>query len=106
MEQWDLSNFVNHHTLYFFEVLNSSREFLAFDPEEWHPYASFFKNIERLKLAKEVTDTAERGVALLKYFKGSVTRTEKDFQNLLVVSKIIAHLTLCKYNYTSEISFL
>jgi hypothetical protein len=88
-----LPDCVNHHTLYLFEALDISQDFLAQDPSLWQQNESYRKDKEILRGLQVVNDTAERGVALIKNFNRTITKREDDFQNLLLVRNI--SLTSC-----------
>ncbi len=87
LENQNLPNFVTSTTRQFFQILRLETGFLEEDPAVWPQSASYRSSKEIVSALQVVNDVAERGVALVKRFvKDAVTRSEDDFQNLLLVS--------------------
>ena len=87
MRKWNLPNFVDVHTVTFFDAFHLSKDFLSTCPETWPMQKGYQKNLEILKALNVVNDVAERDVALVKTFNATLTKSEVDFQNLLLVRK-------------------
>ncbi|KAK3915674.1 tRNA uridine 5-carboxymethylaminomethyl modification enzyme 2, partial [Frankliniella fusca] len=107
-EDLTVASFVNSHTQEFFTLLNLDTSFLTAHPSEWHSHDSFSAALEIVEALVVVNDVAERAVKLTTDFNGILTRSEKCFQNiLLVMHKTLQNdskecLTLSHYSRKKE----
>ena len=68
-----------------FERLNLPSGFLDVAPEEWEDREDFREAAEMVQCLHVVNDHAERGVALIQKFSGSITHDEEQLQFLVRV---------------------
>jgi hypothetical protein len=83
-----LDSFVTERTGDLFNLLSftgqeDARNFLTKDPETWEEDDSFRKLKESVMRMKVVNDTAERGIALIQKYNGTITKDEDQKQFLL-----------------------
>ncbi|KAK3913543.1 Endoribonuclease YbeY [Frankliniella fusca] len=81
----DLSHFVSETSTEFFKILDLNSDFLEHDPSSWPTLQSFNEGQQVIMNLNVVNDCAERAVAIVKEFNNSITRTETDYQNILLV---------------------
>ena len=85
-----LEQYVSQHSLKIFDLLlmdgqEEAHNFLVKQPLLWPEdpvYVKFKEAVQRLKV---VNDTAERGIALMTAYNGSLTHDEEQVQYLLQV---------------------
>src|SRR6218665_275094 len=92
-EPHSLHNFVTTSSLQFFKILMLDEEFLEHDPSEWDNLEQYKRSQDICRSVKVVNDFAERGVALIQQFNGSLTRDEEQKQFLLQV--VEHHRQIC-----------
>lgn len=81
----EMNDFVNEHTMRFFERFNLSAEFLNHDPSTWEDrldYQAGFKFCSKLNV---VNDTAERAIKLMTDYNRILTKNEEEKQFLMDV---------------------
>lgn len=71
------------YCLGFFEILDTSDEFLSHDASEWNSNDSFMAAKRKISGLAVVNDSAERAVALTK-FANRTSKKENFFQNRLM----------------------
>ena len=76
-------DFVTTSTSRFFRILGLPEDFMQKDPSEWEQHQDYIKNKALVRWIKVVNDLAERGVALMQEFSGSLTRNEEQKHYLL-----------------------
>ena len=80
-----LSEFVGTESLFMFDQLGFSKEWLGKPVDTWKNYESFCKMETWVRNLKVTNDTAERGVKLVSDYCDSLTKDSDDLQNLLQV---------------------
>ncbi|KAG0707001.1 hypothetical protein GWK47_024234 [Chionoecetes opilio] len=80
-----VADFATANSRCIFERLNLPSGFLDVAPEEWEDREDFRKAAETVQCLHVVNDHAERGVALIQKFSGSITHDEKQLQFLVRV---------------------
>ena len=80
-----LKDFVTSASLFFFNALLFSTDFLMNDASTWLQNPSFQKAKEVVSSLKVVNDCAERGIALASSFNSSLTKSEEEKQYLLQI---------------------
>lgn len=83
--QKDLSDFVSQKSLFIFELLEISPDFLRKDPDEWKTDEHFLLGLEVVRSLRVTNDVAERGVALIQELNNCLTKSEEQTQYLLQV---------------------
>ncbi|KAG0727425.1 hypothetical protein GWK47_034745 [Chionoecetes opilio] len=77
--------FVSGRTLHFFRKLHLDEAFLDLPPDSWQMDEGFQRSSQIVRNLAVVNDHAERGVALIQEFNGSLTKDEEQLQFLLQV---------------------
>ena len=80
-----LEDFVSGRTLHFFRKLHLDEAFLDLPPDSWQMDEGFQRSSQIIRNLAVVNDHAERGVALIQEFNGSLTKDEEQLQFLLQV---------------------
>ncbi|KAG0727626.1 hypothetical protein GWK47_034264 [Chionoecetes opilio] len=80
-----LEDFVSGRTLHFFRKLHLDEAFLDLPPDSWQMDEGFQRSSQIVRNLAVVNDHAERGVALIQEFNGSLTKDEEQLQFLLQV---------------------
>jgi len=80
-----LKDFVTSASLFFFNALLFSTDFLMNDASTWLQNPSFQKAKAVVSSLKVVNDCAERGIALASSFNSSLTKSEEEKQYLLQI---------------------
>jgi len=78
-----METFVTETTNRIFELLSTTgieetKHFLVKVPEAWQVDSSYQELYEHVKLMKVVSDSAERGIALIEKYNQSRTKDEKQ----------------------------
>ncbi|KAG0710388.1 hypothetical protein GWK47_022912 [Chionoecetes opilio] len=76
---------VSGRTLHFFRKLHLDEAFLDLPPDSWQMDEGFQRSSQIVRNLAVVNDHAERGVALIQEFNGSLTKDEEQLQFLLQV---------------------
>lgn len=102
-----LEHFVTKNTLFFFEKLQLSVEFMDDAVDNWENNKSYINGLLIVKNLQIVNDVAERGVALITSYNSSATKDEEQKQYLLQVvadhRKNLPHITKSKL-FKSDLS--
>jgi len=77
------ADFVTKNTITFFETLNLDKDFLKKPVREWPELEGFKNAATSVNKISVVNDSAERAIALMKEFNSSLTKDEKQKQQLL-----------------------
>ncbi|KAE8741745.1 hypothetical protein FOCC_FOCC012740 [Frankliniella occidentalis] len=82
----ELSDFVNSHTMDFFNFLEIKTSFLSLHPSEWPRNTDYLAGLDTVRALEVVNDVAERAVRLTSVYNDArLTKSEHGFQNLLLV---------------------
>ena len=80
-----LSDFVDTESLFMFDELGFSKEWLDKPVDSWKNYKSFQEMETWVKTLKVTNDSAERGIKLVSDYCNILTKDSEDLQNLLQV---------------------
>ena len=80
-----LSDFVDTESLFMFDELGFSKEWLDKPVNTWKNYKSFQEMETWVKTLKVTNDAAERGIKLVSDYCNILTKDSEDLQNLLQV---------------------
>lgn len=80
-----LSDFVSSKTRTFFKTMSIDDSFLATPPNTWKENEGYIDGLRKIKNIRVVNDCAERGIALVSNFNGSVTNQQDQQEYLLQV---------------------
>ena len=80
-----LSDFVGAESLFMFDRLSFSREWLDKPVDTWKNYQSFREMEKWVRTVLVTNDAAERGVKIVSDYSQILTKDEDDLQNLLQV---------------------
>lgn len=81
----ELNDLVTNNTHKLFTALNIKTDFLTTHPSTWKNSMQFLDGYKKLKAVKVVNDAAERGIALMTSFNGTLTNQEEQQQYILQV---------------------
>ncbi|XP_066601758.1 uncharacterized protein [Prorops nasuta] len=82
---YDLSNFITKGSVFIFEQLNLSYDFLNKNPDQWEKEESYNNALIILKDLKVVNDIAERAVALMEEYNQCLTKDPQQHEYILQV---------------------
>lgn len=81
----ELFDLVSSKTRLFFETLDIDQSFLETPPSTWECNHHYLAGLKKIKNIRVVNDAAERGIALISEFNGSITNQPQQQQYLLQV---------------------
>ena len=81
----EVSDLIGNESMFLFDVLNFNSQWLHLHVSEWKTNESYLEMYEFVKHLKTTNETAERGVKLVTDYAYSLTKNQKEKQNILHV---------------------
>ena len=81
--QYELPDFVGNGSLFLFDVIGFSKEWLTEPVAQWESFDFFLEMKEFAKTVKITNDTAEHGVKFISDYAQTITKNESQRQYLL-----------------------